>query len=325
MTGLTLGSPLIVLDADQVREQLPMSACIEAMAAAMQAASYGNVTSPPRQMLPLGQGGVFALMPATGEALGVYGAKIVGVRPGNAARGLPAIQGIVVLFDYETGVPLIVMNGAEVTAIRTAAASGLATRLLARKDAATLGLFGTGVQAVTHLDAMRTVRPLRSVRVWGIDHASTEQFAQKQAARTGIEVRAADSPDDAASCDIVCTVTNSPTPILAGNSVRPGTHVNLVGAHSLTTREADTALIRKSSVYVDLLASTRAEGGDIMIPYGEGAITLDCIVGEIGHLLAGEIPGRRDDSAITVYNSVGFAAQDLYAAASVLRRINHEP
>jgi ornithine cyclodeaminase/alanine dehydrogenase-like protein (mu-crystallin family) len=312
---------MIVLDAGQVRENLPMEQCIEAMAAAMQAASGSRFTSPPRQMFPLEGGGIFAVMPGMGRELGVYGAKIASVNPGNSARGLPAIHGIVVLFDYDTGVPISVMDGAEITAIRTAAASGLATRLLAREDARTLGLFGTGVQAMTHLQAMRLVRPLQSVHVWGRDPVSTQRFAREQAERLGMEVLAAGDPGEAASCDIVCAVSNSPTPIVEGRWVRPGAHVNLVGAHSLRTREADTQLIQRSSVYVDLLSSQKAEGGDIMIPVEEGAITLDHVVGEIGQLLAGDIPGRRDDRAITVYNSVGFVAQDLYAAASVLEAL----
>jgi len=312
---------MIILDAGQVREHLPMEQCIEAMAAAMQAASGSRFISPPRQMFPLEGGGIFAVMPGMGRELGVYGSKIASVNPGNSARGLPAIHGIVVLFDYDTGVPISVMDGAEITAIRTAAASGLATRLLAREDARTLGLFGTGVQAITHLEAMRSVRPLQSVRVWGRDPVSTQRFAREQAERLGMEVLAAGDPGEAASCDIVCAVTNSPTPIVEGRWVRPGAHVNLVGAHSLRTREADTQLIQRSSVYVDLLSSQKAEGGDIMIPVEEGAITLDHVVGEIGQLLAGDIPGRRDDRAITVYNSVGFVAQDLYAAASVLEAL----
>lgn len=309
---------LVVLEADEVLALLPMDTCIAAMEAAMRGASKGEVVSPQRQMLPLAGGGVFAVMPGVDEKLGVYGAKIAGVRPGNAARGLPVIQGLVLLFDFQTGVPLVAMDGAAITAVRTAAASGLATRLLARADAGTLGLFGTGVQAATHLDAVRAVRDITEVRVVDIDPERTKRFAVEQSGRTGIEVLPAETPQQAAACDIVCTVTPSPTPILEGRWVRPGAHVNLVGAHSLGTREADTALIAKSAVYVDLLAATVAEGGDIMIPVQEGAIDLDHVVGEIGQLLAGEVPGRRDEASVTVYNSVGCVAQDLHAAAAVL-------
>jgi len=312
---------LTVLDAAQVRSRLSMPACIAAMEAAMRAASQGRVTSPQRQMLPLEGGGIFALMPAIGRELGCYGAKVAGVHPDNRERGLPTIQGLVILFDHATGVPLSVMDGAEITAIRTAAASGLATRALARPGARTLGLFGTGVQAATHLDAMRAVRAIEEVRVWGIDRESATCFAESHASRTGLTVRAVATPQEAAACDIVCTVTNSITPVLAGAWVRPGAHVNLVGAHTLAAREADTDLIRSASVYVDLLASMKAEAGDIMIPVGERAITLDHVVGEIGQLLNGNVRGRRDETEITVYKSVGFAAQDLYAAASVLGRL----
>lgn len=312
---------LTVFDAEQVRARLPMDESIRAMDAAMRAASAGRVATPQRQMMPLEGGGLFAIMPGMGPELGCYGAKIAGVHPGNPGRGLPTIQGLIVLFDYQTGSPLAVMDGAEITAIRTAAASGLATRALARSDARTLGLFGTGIQAAAHLDAMRTVRDIDEVLAWGIDRDSAARFAEQQSARTGLAVRAADSPEEAAGCDIVCTATNSPTPILEGNWVRPGAHVNLVGAHSLATREADTALIRRAVVYVDLLSSARAEAGDIMIPVAEGAISVDHVVGEIGQLLDGVVLGRVDDAEITVYKSVGFAAQDLYAAARVLDRL----
>ena len=312
---------LTVLDAEQVRARLPMNECIRAMDAAMRAASAGRVAIPQRQMMSLEGGGIFAVMPGIGPELGCYGAKIAGVHPGNPQRGLPAIQGMVVLFDYQTGAPLAIMDGAEITAIRTAAASALATRALARSGARTLGLFGTGVQAATHFEAVRTVCAIDEVLVWGIDRDNATRFSASHSSRTGLTVRAADTPQEAAACDIVCAVTNSSTPVLAGQWIRPGAHVNLVGAHSLGAREADTDLIRRSSVYVDLLASVKAEAGDIMIPVAEGAITMDHVVGEIGQLLDGSVRGRRDDTEITVFKSVGFAAQDLYAAASVLGRL----
>ena len=221
------------------------------------------------------------------------------------------------MFDHATGTPVAIIDGAEVTAIRTAAASGLATRLLARRDAHTCGIFGNGVQAVTHIDAMRAVRAVDEIVVWGRNPDNTQAFAREQAKRTGIKVRATADPAESGACDLVCTVTTSPEPVLAGEWVQPGAHINLVGAHSLNAREADTALIVKSSVYVDLMESTRNEGGNIMIPVNEGAIDETHIIGELGELLEGKIPGRQDDRQVTLYQSHGINAQDLFAAKHI--------
>ena len=306
------------ISAGQVRELLPMRECVEVMEAAMGAASGGTVAVPPRLIMPLIDGsGFLALMPGSSAELASYGAKIISLHPANPQRGLPAIQGFVTLFDHTSGAPVAIIEGAELTGIRTAAASGLATRLLAREDVQSCGIFGAGVQAVTHIDAMLAVRPIQQFLVWARDPAKAADFAAEHSRRIGIPVRATEDPAEAGACDLVCTVTASPEPVLMGDWVRPGAHVNLVGAHTLTTREADSALIEKSALYVDLMESTVNEGGDIMIPIQEGAIGEDAIAGEIGQLLNSEIAGRRDNDQITLYNSLGITAQDLFAARHV--------
>ena len=310
--------PLTIVNAAGVRKLLPMNECIDVMEPAMIAASTGAISMPPRLVARLiDESGLLVLMPGSSTELAAFGAKVINLIPGNPAKGLPAIQGFIALFDHATGAPLALIDGAEVTAIRTAAASGLATRLLARRDAHTCGIFGNGVQAVTHIDAMRAVRAVDEIVVWGRNPDNSKSFAREQAKRTGIKVRATADPADAGACDLVCTVTTSPEPILAGEWVKPGAHVNLVGAHSLNAREADTALIIKSSVYVDLMESTRNEGGDIMIPVDEGAIDETHIIGELGELLEGKIPGRQDDRQVTLYQSHGINAQDLFAAKDI--------
>ena len=256
-------------------------------------------------------------MPGSSTELAAFGAKVINLIPDNPTRGLPAIQGFIALFDHASGTPVAIIDGAEVTGIRTAAASGLATRLLARPDAHTCGIFGNGVQAVTHIDAMLAVRPVDEIIVWGRNPDKVQVFAQAQAQRTGIRVRATADPAEAGACDLVCTTTTSPEPVLAGGWVKPGAHVNLVGAHSLATRECDTDLIVKSSVYVDLMESVRNEGGDIMIPVEEGAIEESHIIGELGELLQGKIPGRQDDRQVTLYQSHGINAQDMFAAKHI--------
>ena len=310
--------PLTIINAAGVRKLLPMDECIDAMEPAMIAATTGTISMPPRLVAKLiDESGTLVLMPGSSTELDAFGAKVINLIPDNPARGLPAIQGFIALFDYATGTPVAIIDGAEVTAIRTAAASGLATRLLARRDAHTCGIFGNGVQAVTHIDAMRAVRAVDEIVVWGRNPDKAQAFAGEQAKRTGIKVRATTDPAEAGACDLVCTVTTSPEPVLAGEWVQPGAHVNLVGAHSPATREADTGLIVKSSVYVDLMESTRNEGGDIMIPVDEGAIDETHIIGELGELLEGRIPGRQDDRQVTLYQSHGINAQDMFAAKHI--------
>lgn len=309
---------LTVINAELVKRLLPMPECIDIMAQAMRAVSAGQVSIPPRVTLPLNDGvGALLLMPGCASTLQSYGAKLISLHPGNSKLAVPVIQGFVALFDGADGRPLAIVEGAALTAIRTAAASGLATRLLAREDASSCGIFGTGVQAVTHIDAMWAVRPISEVMVWSRNADRASAFAREQAERTGLKVIAGEDPAAVAGCDLICALTASPDPVVYGDWVQEGAHVNLVGAHSVTTREADSDLIGKSRLYTDLMASCRNEGGDFMIPLQEGIIAESDILGEVGQVLAGEIEGRRAATDVTVYNSLGITAQDLYAAAHV--------
>ncbi len=287
----------------------------------MIAASRGTIDMPPRLIAPLiDESGLLGLMPGSSAELGSFGAKVISLLPTNPGKGRPAIQGFVALFDLDTGTPVAIIDGAEITAIRTAAASGLATRLLARENARTCGIFGTGVQAVTHIDAMASVRTLSEVVVWGRDAQKARDFAAEQGKRTGLTIAATVDAAEAGSCDIVCTVTGSSKPVLKGEWVQTGAHINLVGAHTLATREADTALVQKTRVYTDLMESLHNEGGDIMIPIDDGAIDEDHIIGELGQLCAEEIEGRKKPSDITLYKSHGINAQDMYAASYIYDR-----
>ena len=313
--------PLRMINAKEVRRLLPMADCIDAMEHAMVAASTGQVFIPPRMVMPLiDKSGFLGLMPGSAADPKMYGAKIMGIHPGNPAKGLPLIQGFVVLFDHETGTPTVLMDGAEITGIRTAAASGLATRVLAREDASTCGIFGTGVQAVTHISAMAAVRPVKKFIIWGRNPDKARALMESVRGDYDAEFETTDDPAQAAACDIVCTVTASPEPVINGDWLNPGTHLNVVGSHTPTVREADTETIRRSAVYVDLMESARNEAGDILIPVQEGAIDWDHVRGEIGAVLAGSVPGRRSPEEITLYKSQGITAQDLYAAELVYRR-----
>jgi len=285
----------------------------------MRAVSSGSVSIPPRTFVPLtNPDDHLGLMPGSSPGLPAYGAKIITLHPGNAIRQSPVIQGFVALFDSDTGTPVAIIDGASVTAMRTAAASGLATRVLARADASSHGVLGTGVQAETHIEAIACVREIGVAKVWGRDLGKTRHFAAAQSQRFGFDVVAVEHAADAGNCDIVSAVTSASDPVLEGTWLSPGAHVNLVGAHTPTTREADSDALARSSIYVDLLASARAESGDVLIPVEEGRIHWRDVVGEIGQVLTGDIAGRVDAAQITLYVSLGIVAQDLFVANYLL-------
>jgi ornithine cyclodeaminase len=312
---------MLIINAEETRRLLPMAECIEVMDRAMRAASAGIVTAPERIIAPLADGSsYFILMPGSAAGSDVYGAKVVSLHPANPASGRPAVQGFVTLFDAQTGTPVALIDGAEITRIRTAAASALAARALARPDARSHGIFGAGVQAASHLEAMGCVRIIERVVVWARNHEKAKKFATEQSRRHGIEVTAEERPDQAAACDMVSVVTNSPEPVLKGAWLKPGAHVSLVGSHESEHREADTEAVSRAAVYVDSRRGALAEAGDLLIPMGEGRFATEDIVGEIGEVLAGTAPGRRDGTQVTLYKSLGIVAQDLFAAEYVLQR-----
>jgi ornithine cyclodeaminase len=309
------------IDAAQVRACLSMAECIDAMAIAMRGVSDGRLSMPVRTVMPLvDKSAYFAVMPGSLAEPLVYGAKVISLHPANAAAGRPTIQGFVALFDHQTGEPIALVDGASITAMRTAAASGLATRQLARRDATTLGLFGYGVQATSHLEAICAVRKIEEVRVWGRSIERSREFASQHSRHGSPRILAVEDPSAAGGCDVVCTITGSTEPVILGKWVKPGAHVNLVGAHTPTAREADTALIKAARVYVDSLESGFSEAGDFLLPIQEGAIARSHVLGELGAVLAGRVTGRTSRDDITVYKSLGIVAQDLVAAHAVYRK-----
>lgn len=310
-----------IINSELVHQLLPMSVCIDAMAKAMKAVSSDKVTNPPRVFSPVqGSEGLFGLMPGSAADLTVFGAKMLSLMPGNAAHGLPAIQGTVLLFDRDTGAPRALIDGTSITAIRTAAASGLATRLLARPNVCSHGIIGTGVQARYHAEAILSVRPsISQTLIWGRDRQKAERLAQDLSEHLAGQFIVAETIKDAACCDVVSTVTGAAMPILEGRWLEAGAHVNLVGSHEPSKREADTEAITASAVYVDHLQGAMTEAGDLLIPIGERRFHKKDIVGEIGTLAVGKIAGRASDKGITLYKSLGLFTQDLYAAWAVLQ------
>ena len=321
----------LVLDSETVSATLNMPACIDLMAATQAAISRGEIELPLRSMLQVADGaGYFGVMPGEVGSAEVFGAKLVTLFPANPDRGIPAVQGHILLFDRADGTPLALVEASSVTALRTAAASAAATRVLAREDAATLAVLGCGVLAETHLEAMLAVRPVRDVRIWGRNFDKATAFAQshadQQADEKGAVVRAvADAAEAVAGADLVCTVTGSHTPILEGDWLSPGAHVNLVGAHNPATREADGRVLERGRVYTEITEFALAEAGDLLMAIEEGHFARTDIVGEIGQAIDGQIPGRSSESEITVYKSLGNTAQDLAAAHYVYTEATGNP
>ncbi|MFN2566658.1 MAG: ornithine cyclodeaminase family protein [Gemmatimonadaceae bacterium] len=317
---------VLILSQSDVVRLLPMRACIDVMAEALSALALGDAVLPLRQVLRLPDGkSAFAVMPAYLGAPKAVGAKVITVFPENHGTALDSHQGAVLLFEAEHGSLVAVMDAASITAIRTAAVSGLATRLLARGSAASLAILGTGVQARTHLEAVCAVRPVTRARVWSRNAAAVRAFAEREARRVGVEVEPARSARDAVEgAEIVCTVTSSREPVLAGEWLAEGAHVNAVGASLPFARELDTSAVVRGRLYVDRRESALNEAGDFLIPKREGAIDEDHIVGELGELLLGRVPGRRTADEVTIFKSLGLAVEDVAAAAFIHERAQVE-
>lgn len=313
---------VLLLDDGDVRRLLPMAACMDVMAQALGALARGEAILPLRPILPLpDRRGALAMMPAWLESPPALGLKVISYFPANLGTAQDTHQGAVLLFDTSNGRLLAILDATSITAIRTAAVSGVATRLLARPEARTLALLGSGVQAQTHLAAMLEARPGLRVRVWSRDRDRVAAFIRGAAARFGCDVEAAASARDAVhEADVVCTVTSAREPVLEGVWLAPGTHVNAVGSSIRSARELDTAAVVRSRMFVDRRESAAAEAGDFIIPKQEGAIGDDHIVGELGELLLDRIPGRRNATEITLFKSLGLAVEDLAAAHHIYQQ-----
>lgn len=302
-----------------------MPECIEAMQAALSALARGETVLPLRLIVWLpDRSGALGLMPAyLPSDLGV---KVVTFFPKNEGTERDSHQGAVLLFDAENGSLEAIVDATAITAIRTAAVSGVATRLLAREDAEELALVGSGVQARTHLAAVLAVRSIRRVRVASQDLGRARRFAERESKRHGIAVEPVGSVREAvAGADVVCTTTSSREPVVLGEWLSPGAHVNAVGSSVAGARELDTPAVVRSRLYVDRRESALAEAGDFLIPKKEGAVGDEHIVGEIGEVAIGRVPGRGSREEITLFKSVGLAVEDVAAARLVADRARALP
>jgi ornithine cyclodeaminase/alanine dehydrogenase len=264
--------------------------------------------------------GLLLLMPCAMTNSRVLGTKLVSVYPQNPSRSLPTIGALYVLSDFETGFPLAVMDAGFITGLRTAAASAVATKYLARPDARTLGIFGTGVQAEFHALVVPEVRSIERIMVWGRTLEKGHEFCERLRDRLAVGIEPGSSIEEVAGADIVVTGTTQATPLFGGAALRPGAHVNNVGSHSPAARELDTEAVARSVVVVDTYEAAWAESGDILIPIDEGAIGRDHVQAELGEIVLGKRPGRRTVEEITLFKSNGVAFQDAVTAKLAYER-----
>lgn len=330
----------LYLNKQRIAELLPMQECISVMERMFRALAAGECLQPLRSLMWLpDRSGLMGMMPgyaqgtsptATGSPgtsppanpAGFMAIKVISIFPGNHGSGLPSHQGVVILFDASNGTPLLLLDASELTAIRTAAASAVATRLLAREDAQQLAIIGSGEQAARHIESMLLVRPVRQIDIWSRNEAHASELARNIAERYGISVCVSPNALEAVKgADIICTTTASKEPVVCGDWISPGAHINAVGSSTSAARELDTAAIQRSRLFTDRYESLFNEAGDFLIPKNEGAITEAHVKGELSEVLTGTKTGRELPDDITLFKSLGIAVEDLFAAWHIYEKI----
>ena len=303
-------------DAAQVEALLDYPGCIEAVRRAMMALSSGERPQPLRQIFTVGNNEMFGTMPGELAALSTFGAKLVSVFGDPDRPGRTRHQGVVVAYDGETGAVSVIAAAARVTMTRTGGARAAAPAALARADAEVLAIFGTGVQAQSHLRALPLVRRFREILLWGRSADKTRDFARKMSGELGQEIAAvSDGREAAARADVICTVTSSAEPVVFAEWVKPGTHINLVGSSYLGPVEVDTELVANARYFADYRPGVLAQAAELAAARDAEVIDGGHVLGEIGEVLAGRVPGRENDRQVTIYKSLGHVVQDLAAAA----------
>jgi ornithine cyclodeaminase len=312
----------VLLTETDVRAVLPMPDLIAAMAQALAGYSAGRVEQPVRTVIEVGpERNFFGVMPVAMSGPPAVGAKLVTVYHRNHERGLPSHLAMIVLLDPATGALRALLDGRYITEARTAAVSAVSVEHLARRDAAVLAILGSGVQARSHLEAIRHVRPLADVRVWSPTPAHRDSFAAEMREATGLPVSAVATPADALrGAGIVVLATAAQAPVIDDMDVAPGAHIAAVGACRPTHREMPGPLVARARVFVDARAGALKESGDILLPIRDGLVNESHIAGELGELILGHVEGRRTADEITIFKSLGMAVEDVVAAELVLAR-----
>jgi len=310
-----------LLNAAAVRDLLPVTRCVDLMRTAMSLVATEQTIQPIRQALyHPDKRGLLSMMPGYTAAPEWLGIKVMSVFPANFGTQFGSHQGFVLLFETQNGAPRLIADGREITAIRTAAATAVATDALARRDTRTLAIFGYGEQAHTHLEAVPTVRRFERALVWGRDYEKTKAFCAEESKHHDFEIIPVKTPKEAAiEADVLCTTTAAKEPFFEADWLQPGQHLNVVGSSVPTTSEITVETVAKSRLFVDFKDSALALGGDIRRAKEAGVITDDHIQGSIGDVLTGKIPGRGSDQEITLFKSLGMVSEDLVTADFLLQ------
>lgn len=315
---------MIVISGEEVAAHMDYPRCIALMREAMTALSQGRTRQLLRQILDIGGGDMFGVMPGSMDE-GPFGAKVISVYPGNFELGRPSHQGVILLFERDGGRPVAIVDATEVTAIRTAAASAAATDALARPEAETLAILGYGEQAWRHACAMLHVRPIAEVRIWGRSAERAEAFARRIERELEIACRAeADVHGAAAGADIICTTTAAAEPILFSADAADGAHINAVGSSRAGPSEIETALVARARVFADHREGVLAQGAEFLNAKAEGLVDDAHVLGEIGEVFAGTLTGRTGPAEVTIYKSLGSIVQDLACGWNLVGRAKAE-
>jgi ornithine cyclodeaminase/alanine dehydrogenase len=313
----------LLLSRQDVESVLTMEDCLQAVEIAFAELARGNAVMPQRAVIQVADHkGIFLGMPAfIGGDLNSLGLKAVTVYPDNPAKhDLPTTLGTLMLCDPATGKVVAIMDAGYLTAVRTGAASGVATRYLARENSEVCVVFGAGVQARKQLEAMKVVRPIRRALVIDIVAAARDSFAEQMSEMLAVDVISTEDVEGAVrNADIIVTASSSHDPVFDGDWLQPGTHVNNIGSHSPGARELDTTTVKRAKYVADLKEANLAEAGDILIPIQEGAVTEGHIYASLGDIVSGAKPGRENDNEITVFKSCGLAVQDMATAIAVFK------
>ena len=311
---------LLFLSGENIRDLIDMPGAIALMRDAFGQISSHQINAPLRTHIGIPSHQAAALfMPAYSPGTDKISLKLVTVFPKNRSQNLPLIHALIMLIDGINGKPLAVMDGEVITAMRTGAASGLATQFLAKMNAKVLGVFGAGTQARTQIRAVHAVRDIREILVFDPDKTAAKKLCREIADQLTLSVNIASGPGDVARCEIICMATTSAKPIVAGKDIRDGTHINAVGAYKPNERELPSELVAKALLVVDSRESCLIEAGDILLPIRENLIEADHIHAELGEIVLEQKTGRENSSQITIFKSVGHAAQDLVVADHVYR------
>ena len=306
------------IDKPAITTHLPMSEAIPLIESMFRDLANGQILQPLRSLMWLpDKKGLLGMMPAYAGGPNLIGIKLITIFPQNN----PSHQGVIILFDGATGTPLMLLDAEEITAIRTAAASAVATNLLATKEASTLAILGSGEQAQRHIESISLVRPVTNIRIWGRNKRKAEELAEKVDTEKK-QIKITDTPQQAVEdADIICTLTAATQPILQGDWIKPGAHLNVIGSCTPNAREVDTETITKAKLFTDKYESLFNEAGDFLIPKKEGRITESAVQAEIGEVLTAAKPGRQHPGDITLFKSLGIAAEDLYSANHVFKKM----